>query len=216
MRLKTMIALAALAAGSAASGAAPVVGTSSAAFVCTDPSASLLWKTVTDAHMEVSVDWPEGATVATLTVTPDCGAATTVSVPDGADTVSVAFALPEDEASERVVTLALAFTGADGAAVGYLGQTATLGLVRGTSGTSARCVPNEASRRWGRLKGAHAVIPVPEGVESVTLDGGEAVAVEAPGWLAWSGLATGTHEAVGGDATATFEVVPGGMVMLIR
>lgn len=203
-------------ASGAAMGADSAVGTASGVFVCTDPSASLLWKTVTDERMEVSVDWPEGAAAATLTVTPDAGAATAVSVPAGSDTFTVEFALPEDEESERVVTLALAFTDSDGAAVGGSRRTATLGLVRGTSGRSARCVPNGASRRWGRWKANRAVIPVPEGAETVALDGGEAVAVDAPGWLAWSPLVVGAHGIACGDTTAAFEVVPGGGVILIH
>lgn len=216
MQVKSVIALTVLLAVGAARGAEDVVGSASGVYVCTDPSRSLLWKTITDERMEIPVVWPSGAVAATLTVTSDCGETTAVPVPDGADVLSVEFVLPKDEASERVVTLALAFTDAAGAAVDNLGQAATLGLVRGANGRSARCVPNTATRRWRRRKDGRAVIPVPEGVESVSLDGGEAVAVEAPGWFAWNGLANGPHEIAGGEASVTFEVVPGGVAIFIR
>lgn len=216
MQKKTVMALSALLAVGAARGAENVVGSASGVYVCTDPSRSLLWKTITDERMEIPVVWPSGAVAATLTVTSDCGETTAVPVPDDADVLSVEFVLPDDEAAERVVTLALAFTDADGAPLDGLGQVATLGLVRGANGRSARCVPNTATRRWRRRKEGRAVISVPEGVESVALDGGEAVAVEAPGWFAWSGLENGAHEVVAGDAAVTFEVVPGGVVIFIR
>lgn len=216
MQKKTVMALTVLLSVGAARGTEAVVGSASGVYVCTDPVRSLLWKTVTAERVEIPVAWPVGAVAATLTVTPNGGVPATRPVPDGADALPVEFVLPKDEASERVVTLALAFTDAAGAAVDNLGQTATLGLVRGANGRSARCVPNTATRRWRRRKEGRAVISVPEGVESVSLDGGEAVAVEAPGWFAWSGLENGAHEVVAGDAAVTFEVVPGGVLIFIR
>lgn len=216
MQVKSVIALTVLLSVGAARGTEAVVGTASGVFVCTDPVRSLLWKTVTAERVEIPVAWPAGAVAATLTVTPNGGVPATIPVPDGADALPVEFVLPDDEAAERVVTLTLAFTDADGAPLDGLGQVATLGLVRGTCGRSARCVPNEGARRWRRRKEGRAVVPVPEGVESLSLDGGASAAVEAPGWFAWNGLANGPHEIAGGEASVTFEVVPGGVAIFIR
>lgn len=144
---------------------------------------SSFWHTATNSTMTLPVDFPYGASSATLTVSGAFGYSQTI---DGITTPFVTVALPEatmpdrKPATEDVYDFTLTFD--DGTV-----RTAKLGFVSGLGdGRGAtRCLAPASGRAWERVNGQVA-IPIPYGMTSFEIDG---VAVEtglggAQGWCA--------------------------------
>jgi len=132
--------------------------------VFTRPKTSSFWNTATNNVMTVPVDFPPGATVATLTI---CGvgySATYDNIEKGTD--SFTFALPSANSpqNENVYDLTLSFN--DGTV-----RTAKLGLIDGYSpyaeGTT-RCLAPSNGRIWGSVRN-RAVLPIPYGTTSFSV-----------------------------------------------
>ena len=139
--------------------------TSEPTLVFTRPETSSFWNTATNNVMTVPVDFPAGATTATLTVSGIGYTATYANIEKGTD--SYTFTLPPAKSpqTENVYDLLLSFN--DGTE-----RRAKLGLVDGlspdTEGTT-RCLAPSNGRVWGRVKGGRAVLPIPYGTTSFSV-----------------------------------------------
>lgn len=136
---------------------------SDSAFVFLRPETSSFWRTAEDPTITVPVVPPDGATSATLTVS---GAGYNKSYAD-VTAGEFSFNVPQAAGpeSENVYDLTLSFD--DGTT-----RTARIGVVQGvgTTGASARCVLRASSKKWRRVE-RRAVVPIPDGTESLTIDG---------------------------------------------
>ena len=148
--------------------------TSEPTLVFMRPETSSFWNTATNNTMTVPVDFPSGATTATLTVSGVGYSATYTDIQKGIDsfgTDSFTFALPAADSpqTENVYDLTLTFN--DGTV-----RRAKLGLIEGLSpnaeGTT-RCLAPANGRVWSKVKGGRAVLPIPHGTTllSVTVNG---------------------------------------------
>jgi len=142
--------------------------TSDPTLVFTRPETSSFWNTATNNVMTVPVDFPSGATAATLTISGIGYSDTYGNIEKGTD--SFTFALPPANSpqTENVYDLTLSFN--DGTV-----RTAKLGLIDGYSpnaeGTT-RCLAPSNGRVWGKVRD-RAVLPIPYGTTSfsVTVNG---------------------------------------------
>ena len=191
--------------------------TSASAFVYVDTSESPFWRTASNNVVELSVDFPEGASSASLTVTGAYGfSMTTNNLSEGLFTLALPAATSPE--TEDVYDLTISFN--DGSS-----RTAKFAVIAGVSngpeGTT-RCEPFESSVRWGRIH-ERAVLPIPYGTTSFTI-GGETVDTGldgAAGWYAYGPLAIGAAEtlelvAPDGDFAAFLKSVGVGMVLIYR
>ena len=190
--------------------------------VWVEPETSIIWKTVTETPIPVSVDWPKGAVSAKVT------AAFGSQVLASADLVDTSVSiqqlnvpLPTNETEERILDLTLNFFTADGVELSAERRLAHVGLVRGTGGSSFRCIPGGSTvGKWKSVKNGSAVVPVPEGTTSLTVDGGVVGSLAAPGWTMLAGLEPGTHVLSKSDEDGGTMDVPllvyGGFVLLVR
>ena len=137
---------------------------SAASFVFVNPDTSSFWRTARSRSVTVPVDFPEGATTATLSVTGVGYSASYVIVAPGPYT----FQLPEapTPAEENTYSLALSFDRGEG-------KTARLSLIAGLENGGAgstRCV-SQANRCWGKSKSQQMTLPVPFGTTSLVVNG---------------------------------------------
>lgn len=150
-------------------------------FVFLRPETSSFWHTATNNSMTVPIDFPEGASSATLYVS---GVAYN-HIYENIATDSFTFELPEadSEVTENVYDLRLVFNDS-----GSTVRTAKLGLIKGLSPDAegiTRCLAPTTGRIWARTTG-RAVVPIPYGTTSFQVNG-----VETPtgldgaqGWFA--------------------------------
>ena len=143
--------------------------TSEPTLVFTRPETSSFWNTATNNVMTVPVDFPAGATKATLTVSGLGYSAVYADILRGTDSYTFTLPVADSPQTENVYDLALSFD--DGTV-----RRAKLGLIEGLSpnaeGTT-RCLAPANGRVWESVKGGRAVLPVPYGAEqiSVTVNG---------------------------------------------
>jgi len=142
--------------------------TSDPALVYLRPETSSFWHTATNSTMTLPVEFPIGASSATLTITGAFGYSQTIS---DITTSSVTVVLPEATmgdkalATEDVYDFTLAFD--DGTIrTGRLGLISGLGDGRG----STRCLAPASGRAWEKVRG-HVAIPIPYGMTSFEIDG---------------------------------------------
>ena len=138
------------------------------ALVYLRPETSSFWHTATNSTMTLPVDFPFGASSATLTITGAFGYSQTIS---DITTSSVTVTLPEATMSENaaatedVYDFTLEFN--DGTV-----KTAKLGLISGLGegrGTT-RCFAPASGSAWEKVKGQVA-IPIPYGMTSFEING---------------------------------------------
>ena len=143
--------------------------TSEPTLVFMRPETSSFWNTATNNSMTVPVDFPSGATTATLTVNGLGYTATYADIQKGTDSYTFALPAADSPQTENVYDLALTFN--DGTV-----RRAKLGLIEGLSpnaeGTT-RCLAPANGRVWSKVKGGRAVLPIPHGTTSfsVTVNG---------------------------------------------
>lgn len=159
--------------------------TSEPTFVFLRPETSSFWNTATNNTMTVPVDYPSGATAATLAVS-GLGYAQTYADITG-DEFTFALPTPTSPETENVYDLTLSFNDAAGTT-----RTAKLGLVQGLSpdaeGTT-RCLAPATAKVWRKATG-RAVLPIPYGTTSFTVNGVETDTGlnGAQGWFAIGGI----------------------------
>ena len=149
------------------------------------------WRTATNSTVTLPIDFPEGASSATLTVTGARYSRTYANLAAGSFDLALPPATSPD--TENVFDLTLTFS--DGTV-----RTAKLGLIDGLSDAAegtTRCIVPSSARAWPRAK-RQAVLPIPFGTESFTisLDGGEATVTDtglggAQGWYVLSPISGG-------------------------
>ena len=169
-------------------------------FVFLRPETSSFWNTATNSTISVPVEYPKGATKASLEVTGPGYSKTYHNLPEG--NFELSFPPAVSERTENVYALALSFD--DGTV-----RTAKLGLVQGHSsgsGGNARCILSGSAFSWNKVK-YRAVLPVPYGMKTVkiTVDGKETVDADtglggAQGWFALDPVARGDRVSVSGSA----------------
>ena len=139
--------------------------TSGPTLVFTRPETSSFWNTATNNVMTVPIDFPAGATRATLTVKGVGYSAVYADMPRGTDSYTFALPAADSPQTENVYDLSLSFD--DGTV-----RMAKLGLIEGLSpnaeGTT-RCLAPANGRVWESVKGGRAVLPVPYGAEQISL-----------------------------------------------
>lgn len=161
-------------------------------FVFLRPETSSFWNTATNSTMTIPIDYPSGATKATLTVN---GVDYRKVYPDlTGDSIEIDLPAPDSPKTENVYELSLTFDN------GATPRTAKLGLIQGLdtgAKGSTRCIAPASGKVWEAAK-YRAVLPIPYGTEtfSVKLNGGEWRNVDtglngAQGWYALSPIAKG-------------------------
>ncbi len=167
---------------SAAPFALPVHGEATAnVSLCLNPEKSIVWKTAT-SPIAVDLSWPKGATAAKVAVydgvrrTPRLYEWNDTSVTSGA--IDIAAPLAEDD--ERVLSLTLSFTDAQGATIET--RTARVGLVRGVDGAAFRVLGANVPASVWQYVGHHAVLPYPDVATGLSVDGVDVAGLVAPDW----------------------------------
>ena len=195
--------------------------TSPPAVVWTDTCGSMLWKTARETPIKVSVDWPEEAASATLTVNRGGRAVASVELADtSARTCSLAIPFPETEEAEAVLDMTLVFRDSSNVVLSDATRTASIGLVRGVEGRSFRLIPSGgAARQWSRVR-KNAVAPVPDSAVSAALDGQPLAFSDVPGWLYLRDVSAQEHSLVLNIDDGDPLIVPlfgvGGMYLFFR
>ena len=134
-------------------------------FVFLRPETSSFWNTATNSTMTLPIDYPNGATKATLTVN---GVGYNRVYPDIAapqDSIEIDLPVPDSPKTENVYELTLTFNN------GAPSRTAKLGLIQGLdSGAkgSTRCIAPAQGKVWSTATG-RAVLPIPYGTTSFTV-----------------------------------------------
>ena len=162
--------------------------TSDPTFVSLRPEESSFWTTATNSTMALPVDYPRGATSATLRITGLGIDFTSSPVCRPCSSVSVALPPPSGRGAENVYDLSLSFD--DGTV-----RTAKLGLIEGLTSDSegwTRCTTPKDGPKWNRFY-TRAVLPIPYGTTSLTVDGDsvETGLGGAQGWFALGDYAYG-------------------------
>ena len=156
-------------------------------FVFLRPETSSFWNTATNSTMTLPIDYPRGATKATLTVN---GVGYSRVYPDlTGDSIEIDLPAPDSPRTENVYELLLTFDN------GAQSRTAKLGLIQGLdSGAkgSTRCIAPSVGRVWSKATG-RAVLPIPYGTTSFTVNGVEhdTGLDGAQGWYALSPIESG-------------------------
>lgn len=138
---------------------------SNATFVFLDKSESSFWHTATNATLTLPVAFPAGSSGATLTVSAP-GYSAQYAIAAGSTSVALSLPVADSPTTENVYDLSLDF------GEGTM-RTARLGLVEsyGPDGDAATRVLSPSTRpAWSRV-GRVAVIPIPAGIASFTIDG---------------------------------------------
>ena len=156
-------------------------------FVFLRPETSSFWNTATNSTMTLPIDYPTGATRATLTVN-GVGYSRSYANITG-DSFDLELPPPTSPETENVFDLTLTFDNGTE-------RTAKLGLIQGLSpdaeGTTRCLAPAEGSV-WNSMR-SRAVLPIPYGTTSftVTVNGQETVNDTglngAQGWYALGGI----------------------------
>lgn len=190
MMFKKMAGLLAVAMFAAVGLAATV--SSAPKFIFLDPKTSSFWHTATNSTMTVPVDFPDGATSATLAVRGRGYSR------DYAGITATEFALalpsPASAEAENVYDLTLSF---DNGTV----RTAKLGLIQGFgagNNGSTRCLAPAGDWGWNLVQGGKAVLPIPYGTTAFSVNGiAQDTGLDgAQGWYALGALDVGEHAAL--------------------
>ena len=179
-----VVAAAVAALGAFANVPEPSGCTSDSAFVFLAPEASFFWHTATNSTMTLPVEFPDGATSATLVVTGLSYSATYAGITANEFTLSLPAA--DGPSDENVYGLTLTFDNG-------VEQSASLGLIQGLAAGaegSTRCIAPFGGRKWRRVEN-RAVMPIPYGVKafSFQVEGGDEITEPgldgAAGWYAF-------------------------------
>lgn len=191
--------------------AAVYAAESAASFVFVNPDTSSFWRTARSRSVTVPVDFPEGATTATLSVTGVGYSANYVISAPGPYT----FQLPEatTPGMENTYSLALSFDRGEG-------KTARLSLISGLENGcagSTRCVSQE-NHNWGKSKSQQMTLPVPFGTTSLVVNGGtvDTGLDGAQGFFTLSGLPASLSLTVSGTTYNADIVNMPGFLLLFR
>ena len=128
---------------------------------------SSYWHTATNCVLTLPIEFPAGASSATLSVT-GTGYSAQYAIPAGTAQYPLSLPPATSPTTENVYDLTLAFN--DSASTV---RTAKLGLIDGYDATTAgrtRCLAPVTQRKWGWVRG-RVVIPIPYGSEPLAIGG---------------------------------------------
>ena len=140
--------------------------TSEPTFVFLRPETSSFWNTATNNTMTVPIDYPVGATSATLAIRGLAYQRDYLNI-TGVDEFSFELPAATSPETENVYDLTLTFD--NGVALtNRLGV--DIGAAQGNEAVTRCVAPKTARGKWAHAEG-HAVLPVPYGTSSLTVDG---------------------------------------------
>ena len=198
-----------------ASANAATEATSSGGLVFVNEKTSSYWHTATNRVIALPIEFPAGASSATLSVT---GPGYSAQYAILAGTAQYPLSLPPatSPSTENVYDLALVFNDSVGTV-----RTAKLGLIEGYDATTAgwtRCLAPITQRKWGWVRG-RVVIPIPYGSEPLAI-GGATVDTGLDGAQGWYPLLLrGGQSAtltLDNGASATLYRVPEATTVIVR
>ena len=132
------------------------------------PAESAFWLTVTESPFVLPLDYPEGADSATVRVTDAFGFSRTYANQTG-ESCPIELPAPTDPSSERVYAVSVEYSTGEVSNV-KLGRIA--GAAVGGEAGGVRCIDGVARPKWGKVY-SNAVLPVPFGAETLTVNGQE-------------------------------------------
>ena len=158
----------------------------SAGCVALDTKPSAFWRTAVTSTVTIPVDYPQGATVATLAVTGLSHKAVYV-VTEG--NFSLQLPEPTSPEVEDVYDITLSF---DNGVMQKASIACVAGASHGGTASGVRVLFAKDSRKWQRVRGWRAVLPLPYGMRSFIIDGNsiDAGLDGAAGWYAFGPLET--------------------------
>ena len=185
-------------------------------FVILRPETSSFWTTATNSSMSVPVDFPKNSRSAKLEVTADIGGYRCVYENITASFCSFTLPAPTAARLENVYLLKLTFD--DGTM-----RTAKLAVVQGLNPGSegfTRCIVPYGESRWNRIYG-RAVLPIPYGCASLSVNGRREDLDGAQGWFAIDGGLAGDNISLsavveGEEYSAVLARAIGGMFFHVR
>ena len=183
-------------------------------FVFLRPETSSFWHTATNNQMTVPIDYPSGATSATLAVR---GAGYRRDYPDITEVDEFRLELPAVTSPETENVYDLTLTFDDGTV-----RTARLGLVQGVSPEAegmTRCLAPSGSKVWNKVTG-QAVLPIPYGMRTLKINGVDTdTGLDgAQGWYVLGKIVpneTVTLSGVAGDVEYTASLLGGGAGLML-
>ncbi len=196
--------------------------TSEPTFVFLKPETSSFWNTATNNTMTVPIDYPTGATRATLQVSGIGHSSSYANITGPEYTFDLPAATSPE--TENVYDLTLSFYNESGDPVADP-RTAKLGLVQGLApdaeGTT-RCLAPTGSKVWNKVNGK-AVLPIPYGMKTLKINGVDTdTGLDgAQGWYALGRIElneTVTLSGVAGDVEYAAELLGGlgGLMLIFR
>lgn len=183
---------------------------STSSFVFVDSASSSLWRTARSQTVTVPVDFPEGATSATLSVAGVGYSASYEIATPGFFT----FQLPEATTPGQENTYVLTLSFDHGA-----GKTARLSVITGLEAGAAgstRCLSQD-NRGWPRVSGNRFTVPVPYGATSLEIDGAPVdTGLDGAQGFFTAGAVPAVLELVVGDTTNSVSIVemPGSLLFI--
>ena len=193
--------------------------TSATSVVWTKPEESLQWKTVMSASAPVTLNWPEGAASARLTVSwhGTVLGASTITDTSAKTTPLPLVAFPSALEDERIVDVSIEYRDRiesllDSASV-------RLGCVTGVGSGVTRIVTDTNGKPWNRV-GKSAVLQIPEDATALSIDKVAQDIGTSPGWWEWYRIASCEHNLElskeSGDCAATLQRLSGRTIILVR
>ena len=188
-------------------------------FVFLRPETSSFWNTATNNTMTVPIDYPAGATKATLQVSGIGYSSSYANITESEYTFELPAATSPE--TENVYDLTLSFYNGSGEPVAEP-RTAKLGLVQGLSPDSegtTRCLAPAGSKVWNKVKG-QAVLPIPYGMKTLKINGVDTdTGLDgAQGWYALGKIGpneTVTLSGVAGDVDYAATLLGGGAGLML-
>ena len=147
-------------------GAAFAADISDPAVIYLKPEKFRMWHTA-EGNV-VTVRWARPATASRTTLTVAGYKFSQAFENLTAESAEITLPAPDDTTKEGAYTITLTFN--DGTE-----KSAVLGVVRGTGASASTAgvavLPDPAAAKWGHFKAKAVTVPVPEGAESITVDG---------------------------------------------
>ena len=172
------------------------------------PDSNILWRTAPAADFEVPVFLPAGASSAMLVVTGNGYRREYAGLADGMFPLSLPAADSAD--AENVYDLTLSFNNDAGTT-----YHAKLAVVQGAAsgGAAEAFVRAEDSHKWPMVATKTALLPIPAGVDAISVNGQavDASLWQSSGWLPFSAQVGATHDILltGGSLTLAEAVLYG-------
>ena len=212
---KSLMALVATAFGANMVFAAPVAESASPAFVFLQSEKTALWCTGTGESFSIAIPYPPGSEKKAVLSVSGYRYSASYQI-EGESSFVLTLPKPDENRPDRENVYSLTLTFADGSV-----KTASLGGIAGFDGSSegtTRCFLSKSDPRWGIVKRS-AVLPIPYGTETITVNGTETDTglAGAAGWFLLAPLTGGTSYNLAIDGALTvLNAYADGTVLVFR